>query len=113
MLCLVRPMHRHVAILLFTALISCGSPQRDLSPEAGRVAARRDIAARHLRLYIAGTETAGPVGVKPRDRALVSSLPEDRSLPIGCTVPRASEAVEFARAYNQEIIGHLRYAKPR
>src|SRR5437588_166059 len=106
-------MQRQVAILLLTALTACASAPHDFSPQAGRVAAQRDIASGHMRIYIAGTEAAGPVGVDPADRALVSSLPIDRSLPIGCTVPHASEAIDFARSYNRKIVRHLRHASPR
>jgi hypothetical protein len=104
-------MHRHLAILLLSAVTACAVPPRDLSADAGRAAAKRDITAGHMRIYIAGTEASREVGVESRDRALLASLPRDRSLPIGCTVPHASEAVEFAHAYNREIIRHLRYVK--
>ena len=106
-------MRRQLGILLLTAVTSCASPPRDLSPEAGRAAARADIASGHMRIYIAGTEAAGPVGVGARDLAFVSALPRDRSLPIGCTVPHAGEAIGFATAYNREIIRHLRHARSR
>jgi hypothetical protein len=105
-------MHRHFVIFFLSAVTACAAP-RDFSAEAGRASAKQDIASGHMRVYIAGTEAAGEVGVESRDRPLLASLPRDRSLPIGCTVPHASEAVEFARAYNREIIHHLRHAKSR
>jgi hypothetical protein len=105
-------MPRHLVILLLSAL-TAGAAPRDFSAEAGRAVAKQDIAAGHMRVYIAGTEAAGEVGVESRDRALLANLPRDRSLPIGCTVPHAGEAVEFARAYNLQIIHHLRHATSR
>ena len=111
-LIVVRPMHRQLAILLLSAVTACAAP-RNFSAEAGRASAKQDIASGHMRVYIAGTEAAGEVGVESRDRSLLANLPRDRSLPIGCTVPHASEAVEFARAYNLEIIHHLRQTKSR
>jgi hypothetical protein len=101
-----------VAILLLSAVAACAGP-RDFSAVAGRTAAKQDIMSGHMRVYIAGTEAASEVGVESRYRALLESLPRDRSLPIGCTVSHAGEAVEFARAYNLEIIHYLRHAEPR
>jgi hypothetical protein len=99
-------------LLLLTAavLASCASIPLigDLSPLAGERAAHRDIAAGHLKIFIAGTEAAMEVGVGPADRKLVDELPRDRSLPIGCVTPNASESVEYARAYNLQIVRYLR-----
>ena len=64
-----------------------------------------------MKIYVAGTEGAYEPGVKKHDLTLLSKLPRDRSLPMGCTVPRASEAIDYAETYNREIIRWLRGAK--
>ena len=100
------------AFLLSIALltVSCVSAPfiGSLSPQAGERAAHRDIASGRMKIYRAGTRASSEVGVEPADRAFVAQLPRDSTLPIGCTVPHASEAVDFARAYNRQIVIHFR-----
>ena len=99
-------------IVAAVALLSCSCASTplvgSLSPQAGERAAHRDIQSGHMRIFVAGTQFSSEVGVAPQDRPLVQKLPRDRSLPIGCTVPHASEAIGYARAYNRQIILYLR-----
>ena len=97
--------------LLMLGAMSLFAATADLSPDAARAEARRHISAGHIKIYVAGTEYGYEPGVEKHDRTLVSKLPRDRSLPMGCTVPRASEAIDYAGAYNREIIRSLRSAK--
>ena len=102
-------------ICVFTAVAaltcSCASTPffGSLSPQAARRAADRDIQTGHLRVFVAGTRASTEVGIdNPEDLPLVRNLPRDRSLPIGCTAPHASEAIDYARAYNWQIVRYLR-----
>ena len=106
--------------LLFVAAfsVSCASAPLigSLSPQAARRAARRDIVGDRMRIYMAGTIASSEVGIEPADHELVARLPHDHGLPQGCTTPDAPEAVNFARAYNLEIVRYLRThptAKPK
>jgi hypothetical protein len=98
-------------LLLMLGAVSVFSASVDLSPDAAKAEAQRDIDAGHMKIYIAGTEGAYEPGVKKDDLALLSKLPRDRSLPMGCTVPRAPDAIAYAEAYNRAIIRWLRSSK--
>lgn len=100
---------RLLLLLLTAALVSAATD--DLSLDAAKAEADRDIEAGRMKIYLAGTEGAYEPGVKKRDLALVSKLPRDRSLPMGCTNPRAAEAIAYAEVYNQAIIRSLRAAR--
>lgn len=99
-----------LAILLAALLASCASAPLvgRYSPQAAEAEARRDIASGHMKVYLAGGYAILEVGVTPGDHHLVEHLPLDHSLPAGCTEPHASEAAEYAEAYNRAIIRHLR-----
>jgi hypothetical protein len=64
-----------------------------------------------MKIYIAGTEGACEPGVKKQDLALLSTLPRDRSLPMGCTNPLSGSAIEYATIYNRAMVEHLRRAQ--
>lgn len=98
-------------LVMMLGVISLSAASPDLSPDAAKAEAQRDINAGHMKIYVAGTEGAYEPGVKKHDLTLLSKLPRDRSLPMGCTVPRASEAIDYAEAYNREIIRWLRGSK--
>ena len=99
-----------VALLCLIGLTSLAS-SRDLSPSAAIRDARRDIISDHMKIYLAGTESAEEQGVARSDRALVRRLPRDRSLPMGCTNPLSANAIEYAIVYNRAIVEHLRRAQ--
>jgi hypothetical protein len=84
-------------------------PAASLTPEAAQSEARRDIASGHMKIYFAGTYAAGPVGAdSPRDRVLISKLPQDHRLSRGCVDPDSQVHIAYARAYNREIVRYLR-----
>lgn len=99
-----------LALLCLGGVSSLAAP-RDLSPSAAIRDAQRDISARQLKIYLAGTEGAYEPAVRKRDLALVSMLPRDRSLPMGCTNPLSGSAIEYATVYNRVIVEHLRRAQ--
>ena len=99
-------------LLLMLSAVSLFAASADLSPDAAKAEAQRDINAGHMKIYIAGTEGAYEPGVKKHDLALLSKLPRDRSLPMGCTVPRAPDAIAYAEAYNRAIIRWMRSSTP-
>jgi hypothetical protein len=100
-----------LALLYLGSVTSLAAP-RDLSPSAAARDARRDINAGHMKIYIAGTEGAYEPGVHRHDLALLSTLPRDRSLPMGCTNPLSGSAIEYATVYNRAVVEHLRRAQP-
>jgi hypothetical protein len=104
-------MLRFVALLLCLGMAVTSASARDLSAAAATREAQRDISAGRMKIYLAGTETPLESGVEPRDRTLVAQLPRDRSLPMGCTEPRAGAAIDYATVYNRCIIRHLRSKK--
>src|SRR6202035_5200635 len=79
-----------------------------LSPQAAEREAHRDIASGHIKLYLAGTIGVYPVGVDSADFPLVKNLPRLDTLPSGCTNPQAGAGIDYARAYNREIVRYLR-----
>jgi hypothetical protein len=97
-------------MLYLGSVTSLASP-RDLSPSAATRDAQRDINAGHMKIYIAGTEGAYEPGVKKHDLAVLSMLPRDRSLPMGCTNPLSGNAIEYATVYNRAMVEHLRRAQ--
>lgn len=78
------------------------------SPQAAQREAHRDIASGHMKIYTAGTIARHEIAIAPEDKAIVRKLPRDDSLPAGCTVPEAGPAIDYARAYNREIVRYLR-----
>src|SRR5205823_10342031 len=99
-------------LLLMLSVMSLFAATADLSPDAAKAEAQRDINAGHMKIYIAGTEGTYEPGVKKHDLTLLSKLPRDRSLPMGCTVPRAPDAIAYAEAYNRAIIRWMRSSTP-
>src|SRR5260370_32169997 len=92
-------------------LMSCGASTPivgSLSPQAARREAHRDIQSGHMKLYLAGTIGVWPVGAEDADPALVKKLPLVDTLPSGCTNPQAGAAIDYARAYDREIVRYLR-----
>jgi hypothetical protein len=79
-----------------------------LSPQAAQREAHRDIASGHMKIYTAGTIARSEVGIAPEDKGIIRKLPRDDSLPAGCTVPEAGPAIDYARAYNREIVRYVR-----
>jgi hypothetical protein len=61
-----------------------------------------------MKIYLAGSRGVYAVGVEGADKALVANLPHVETLPNGCTNPLTSAGREYARAYNQQIVRHLR-----
>jgi hypothetical protein len=100
-------------LLLMLSAMSLSAAGTDLSPDAAKAEAQRDISAGLMKIYVAGTEGVYEPGIKKQDLALLSKLPRDRSLPMGCTVARAPEAIAYAEAYNRAIIRWLRSSKSR
>ena len=98
-------------LLLLMLSLTSFAANPDLSPEAAKAEAQRDINAGHMRIYLAGTEYGYEAGLERRDVPLVRTLRRDYSLPMGCTVPRAPEAIAYAEVYNQAIIRWLRSSK--
>lgn len=78
-------------------------PVEDLSPKAARAQARRDFASGHPQIYKAGGFEIFEPGITEEQKKLVAHLPRNGSL-AGCTNPKGLQAVEFATAYNQEIV---------
>jgi hypothetical protein len=105
------PRMRFVLLTAFASLIcSCASTPLigSLSPQAAQREAHRDIQSGRMKIYLAGTIGTYEVGVDERDRALVAKLPRAKTLPVGCNHPEASAGIDYARAYNKEIIHYLR-----
>jgi hypothetical protein len=106
--------------LLLPALLACAAavltaaptptptPISDFSVKAARADAARDIAAGHLKIYLAGGIALTAPGIGEKDESLVAKLPRDHSLPAGCTAPHAPEAYTYATAYNEAIVDYLR-----
>ena len=102
--------HRLLLLLMISA-VSLLAASADLSQDAAKAEAQRDIRAGQMKIYIAGTEGAyEPRRHEARPCIALAAL-RDRSLPMGCTVPRAPEAIVYAEAYNRAIIRWLRSSK--
>jgi hypothetical protein len=102
---------RSFLLVSFGALaVSCSSfpVVGSLSPQAAQREAHRDIQSGHMKLYLAGTIGVHTVGVEAADLALVKKLPRLDTLPSGCTNPQAGAGIDYARAYNREIVRYLR-----
>ena len=98
-----------IAAAVFAA---AGVSARDLSPAAAEAEARRDIAAGHLKIYVAGGRASSEVGVSAADQHLVRALPHDRRLSFGCTDHDLPQHVAYAEAYNRLVVRYLRSRHP-
>jgi len=87
-------------------LCSCASTPfiGQLSPQAARNEAQRDFRSGRPKIYLAGTRGASEVGVPEDKLSVVAGLPRSHRLSLGCDDPLASEHIEYARAYNEEIV---------
>ena len=101
-------------ILILTTLavmlsrdVSASEPPVDLSVAAAERDAQRDIATRHLQIYIAG-EKHSPVGIPVSDLPLVHDLPVNGSISLGIIDSRLREHVAYAEAYNRVILRYVR-----
>jgi hypothetical protein len=83
-----------------------------LSPSAARQQAQADFAAGRPMIYSAGGIALFDPGIAPGDRALVAKLPRNGRL-AGCTNPQVRYSVDYATAYNQEMIALLRKSRAR
>jgi hypothetical protein len=81
----------------------------DWQPERAVAEAQKDLAAGTPKIYISGTITALAPGVDEKHQALVRSLPR-ADAGIGCIVvdeDLRKAQFEYARRYNEYIVGHL------
>jgi hypothetical protein len=104
-------MNAKFPVLIFAAWVTCSCVSTPfasrLSPQAAQAEARRDIRSRSAKIYLAGTRGVYEVGVPESARPFVESLPRSHKLPAGCTPPDASVAVNYATAYNEEIVRYF------
>lgn len=105
-----------LCIFLFPLLLTaCGSKPPDevghvLATQSltqirayARQAAQMDLSRGQPRICWAGTRGTEAVGIPDESLKRLQHLPR-YPLPVGCTDPLAIRAVQFARAYNEEIL---------
>jgi hypothetical protein len=94
-----------VFIVLPILLSSCRSTPvvGELSPKAATRQAQQDYTRGHPKIYKAGGYVAYEPGILDNQQLLVANLPRDGSL-AGCTNPNVRYSIDFATAYNREIV---------
>ena len=84
----------------------------DLSVERARRDARDAINSNKITICLAGTRGIYPVGVTEAELPLIVGIPKTK-LPNGCTEPKASAAIAYAKEYNRIILEHLTSHEPK
>jgi len=108
---------RHSTLILFLLpilLSSCTSVPvvGEFSPQAAKRQAQQDYARGHAKIYEAGGYATYEPGILNDQRIIVANLPRDGSL-AGCTNPKVRDSVDFATAYNREIIFLMQHGRAK